>query len=253
MTYHATGRPPGRPSKQQEVVNWLQEYVNSGAGGMRLATGVEAAGKERGYNLVALKRAKKVAGFTSIRVGGLGSDGDWMWANPRMLSQDQSITQELAEKIDRYEKRIAETAVTSKAQSRARIANGWLRQITEELFDNGKTLAEIREDAAKQDPYLSVKDFADIEDEFQQAAISRLMDLEKTRTAAEAAYEAIRSRLANAVATGKTKLAQAEAEMQQAETAKAQALELAKRRLDRIAEQVGVVMFRKLTTGQQAA
>lgn len=247
MTYHATGRPAGRPSKQQEIRNWLQEYINSSSGGMRFATRVEIDGKQRGYNLIALRRAKKALRLESIRIGGLGSEGDWVWANPRLLSTDKSVPQELAEKLDRHEKRLAEASVTSKAQSRARIANGWLQQVTEELFDKGKTLAEIREAAAKQDPYLTDKNFADIEEEFQLTAISLLKELNEAEAKAEAAYEAVRKTQIQLLTDGKIGLGQVETEMQKAETVKAQVIEMAQQKVAALSQQIGPVMFQRLT------
>jgi len=234
-------------------MDWLQEYVNSGTGGMRLSTRVEIDGAQRSYNLKALKRAKKALGLTSIRVGGLGSDGDWMWANPKRLSQEQSMSQELAEKLDRHEKRVAEASVTSKAQSRARIANGWVEEITEELFEQGKTLAEIRVLAAKQDPYLTNADLAQIEEEFGLTASSQLRKLDRAKTTAEEAYETIRKAQTQLLLAGKVTLGQVDVEMQNAETAKSKAAQTAQEKLVALSKQIGPVMFRKLTMGQQAA
>jgi hypothetical protein len=240
-------RPTGRPSQQKEIMNWLEEYVNSGPGGMRSATAVEIAGAQRNHNLKALKRAKKKLGFVSIRVGGLGSEGDWMWANPRRLSTDKSITQELAEKLGEREKRIAGAAVTSKAQSRARIANGWLEQITEELFEHGKTLAEIREQAAKQDPYLTVKDFADLEEEFQLTATGQLRNLEAAKLKAEKTCQDDCKALQDAFIAGKVKSAEAEAEIAKAETVRTKEVQLIEQKTATIAKQVGPTTFHRLT------
>ena len=250
MTYRATGRKPGRPSNQRTLVEWLQDYINSGTGGMRLATRVEIDGQERGFSLRALKNAKKTLGFTSVRVGGLGSDGDWMWVNPQRLSPNKSITQELAEKLDRHEKRLADSIVTSKAQSRANIANGWLGQVTEEMFEQGKTLPEIRENAARKDPYLTDKNFAEIEEEFRAIAFRRLIDLNNTKTDAGAACESVRARLAESVAKREVTLSQSIIEMAQAKAIMAHAVGQTQDRLAALEQQIGTVLFLQLTRGQ---
>lgn len=249
MTYRATGRKPGRPSRQQDLTAWLQEYVNSGAGGMRLAARVRIDGEQRGFRWRSLERAKQTLGFTSIRVGNLGSEGEWAWVNPQRLTPAQSIAQEFADKFDRYEKRLSEAGVTSKAQSRARIANGWLAQITETLFAQGKVLSEIRETAAKQDPYLTEKHFADIEEEFRIVAFARLQDLQQAKANAEAVFETVRVQATKDLMSGKS-LSQTTAEMEQAKATLAQAIEQVQEQFTALEKQIGPEMTLELLKGQ---
>jgi hypothetical protein len=214
-----------------------------------MATRVVFDGAQRNYNLRTLQRAKKTLGLTSIRVGGLGSDGDWMWADPKRLNQGQSMTQELNDKLDRREKQVAEAAVTSKAQSRARIINGWLGDITEEMFGQGKTLAEIRVLAARQNPYLTNADLAQIEEEFGMTASSRLRELDKAKATAEEAYETVRKTQNNLLIARKITAAQVKAEIDKAEIA----VKKAQDQLDLLSKQIGPTMVHKLRMGQQTA
>ncbi len=240
MTYNPTRRPTGRPSRQQEIMDWLQDYIDSGPGGQRLATRVALDGAQRNYNLKALKRAKKVLGFTSIHVG--GSEGDWLWVNPRLLRPDNKPIQGLSEKLDKYERQTAQIAVTSKAQSRARIANNWLEQITEELFAQGLTLAEIREHAAKLDRYLTSKEFADIEEEFGLTAMDQLSRAKKAKSEAQEALDQ------------QVRLILDEKPSPPGEMRKAQdAIRTADERLAVLSEQIGPVMLQKLTATRPAA
>jgi hypothetical protein len=82
MSKHAGGRP----SKREEIKNWLLEYIAKATTGKRLATDVKAAAARNGYGVLSLKRAKRDAGIQSKK---LRLDA-WLWYNPFDVREDVS-------------------------------------------------------------------------------------------------------------------------------------------------------------------
>src|SRR5260370_26170530 len=163
-----------------------------------------------------------------------------MWVNPQRLRLDksQSMTHELIEKLDKREKRLAEVIVNNKAHSLAIIQGGWLERVTEELFDQGKTLAEIREYAGKQNPYLLTREFESIEEEFEAIAAEQLTELNQAKADAQEALDRQVGLVIEGKASDKT-----DTEMQKAQAA----INTAEKKLEAFSKQVSPSLFVKLT------
>src|SRR5260370_35400206 len=124
--------------------------------------------------------------------------------------------------------------VNSKAYSLGLIQGGWLERVTEELFDQGKTLAEIREYAGKQNAYLLTREFESIEEEFEAIAAEQLTELNQAKADAQEGLDREVGVVIEGKASDKT-----ETEMQKAQAA----IKTAEERLEAFSKRAGPSRF----------